>query len=347
VTRPSGRPTGRPHSRQHPRGPRIQLDAGAPLIVLQLFFGHLNGKYVYELQPPKFAAIEARWESQQPGTEVWFAIPDEARRRNLFAIESLKVGSFIATGNWDARVPGLADFPEADSPPVVIPFFAFRAMVGMGLLMLAISWFGNWLRWRGRLETTRWFLWCSFFAWPTGFVAVIAGWFTAEVGRQPWVVWGLLRTADAMTPTLTGPQVLATLIGYVVVCAFATLGASFWPYMIPYSVTVQQAAAPPQSLEFLFWGRASSFFPSSSSTPGSSIGSFAARSARAHSAPLERGTHRPVQVRSHISYLITKRCQATTGSRRSSPGRESERSPCLDETLDSGTELCTFTNWRP
>ena len=79
---------------------------------------------------------------------------------------------------------------------MVIPFFAFRAMVGMGLVMLAISWLGNWLRWRGRLETTRWFLWCAFLAWPSGFVAVLTGWFTAEVGRQPWVVWGLLRTAD-------------------------------------------------------------------------------------------------------------------------------------------------------
>ena len=93
-------------------------------------------------------------------------------------------------------------------------------MVGMGLVMLAISWFGNWLRWRQRLETTRWFLWCAFLAFPTGFVAVLSGWFTAEVGRQPWVVWGLLRTADAMTPTLTAPQVLATLIGYVLVYAF-------------------------------------------------------------------------------------------------------------------------------
>jgi cytochrome d ubiquinol oxidase subunit I len=110
----------------------------------------------------------------------------------------------------------------------LIPFFTFRAMVGMGLVMLAISWFGNWLRWRGRLERTRWFLWCAFLAWPTGFVAVLTGWFTAEVGRQPWVVWGLLRTANAITPTLTGAQVLATLIGYVVIYAFIfTFGARY------------------------------------------------------------------------------------------------------------------------
>jgi cytochrome bd ubiquinol oxidase subunit I len=189
----------------------------AVLIVIQFFFGHLNGKYVYAHQPTKFAAIEARWQHQQPGTEVWFAIPDEDKRRNLFAIESPYVGSFLATGTWTAPVYGLSDYPVADWPPVVIPFFAFRIMVGMGLAMLAISWFGNWLRWRGRLETTRWFLWCATLAFPAGFVAVLSGWFVAEVGRQPWVVWGLLRTTDAVTPTLTGPQVLATLIGYVVV----------------------------------------------------------------------------------------------------------------------------------
>jgi len=90
----------------------------------------------------------------------------------------------------------------------------------MGLLILAVSWFGNWLRFRGRLETTRWFLWCAFLAFPTGFVAIIAGWVTAEVGRQPWIVYGVLRTADAVTPSLTGPEALATLLGYVIVYAF-------------------------------------------------------------------------------------------------------------------------------
>ena len=140
--------------------------------------------------------------------------------RNLFAIEVPKLGSFIASGNLDrARGTGSKRYPPEDRPPVVIPFFAFRLMVGMGLMMLAVSWFGNWLRWRGRLDTTRWFLWCAFLSFPTGFVAVLAGWFTAEVGRQPWVVYGLLRTKDAVTPSLTGPLVLATLLGYVVVYA--------------------------------------------------------------------------------------------------------------------------------
>jgi cytochrome d ubiquinol oxidase subunit I len=191
----------------------------AVLIPVQLFFGHLTGLYVLKHQPAKFAAIEARWETQQPASEVLFAIPDEANERNLFVIEIPKLGSFIASGNWTAREIGLETFPPQDRPPVVIPFFGFRIMVGMGLIMLAVSWLGNVLRWRGRLETTRWFLWGTFFAFPTGFIAVLSGWFIAEVGRQPWVVYDLLRTADAITPTLTGAQVLATLIGYVVVYA--------------------------------------------------------------------------------------------------------------------------------
>ena len=192
------------------------LGVAAVLIPVQLFFGHLTGKYVYEHQPTKFAAIEARWQPQQPGSEVWLAWPDEARKKNLFAIETPGVGSFIATGSWTAAVPGLSDFPEDDWPPV-IPFFGFRIMVGMGLICVAVSWAGNVLRWRGRLETPRWFPWPTFLAFPS--VAIIAGWYTAEVGRQPWVVYGLLRTADAHTPTLTTSDVLTSLIGYVVVYA--------------------------------------------------------------------------------------------------------------------------------
>jgi cytochrome d ubiquinol oxidase subunit I len=100
---------------------------------------------------------------------------------------------------------------------VAIPFFAFRIMVGIGLIMLAVSWCGVWLRLRGRLEATRWFLWVAFLSFPTGFVAVLAGWFAAEVGRQPWVVYGLLRTKDAVTPSLTTSDVLFSLLAYIVV----------------------------------------------------------------------------------------------------------------------------------
>ena len=217
------------------------LGVAAVLIPVQLFFGHLTGKYVYEHQPAKFAAIEARWQPQQPGSEVWLAWPDEARKTNLFAIETPGVGSFIATGSWTAAVPGLSDFPEDDWPPVVIPFFGFRIMVGMGLIMLGLSWAGNVLRWRGRLETSRWFLWPTFLAFPSGFVAIIAGWYTAEVGRQPWVVYGLLRTADAHTPTLTTSDVLTSLIGYVVVYAVIYSFGLYYIYHLLHDGPTDQA----------------------------------------------------------------------------------------------------------
>ena len=193
----------------------------AVLIPIQLFFGHLTGLYVLKHQPAKFAAIEARWKTQQPASEVLMALPDPFEERNLFAIEIPRLGSFIASGNWTAREIGLETFPPEDRPPVIIPFFAFRIMVGMGLIMLAVSWFGNFLRWRGRLESTRWFLWVAFLSFPTGFIAILTGWFTAEVGRQPWVVYGLLRTKDAVTPSLTTGDVLFSLACYVI--AYATI----------------------------------------------------------------------------------------------------------------------------
>jgi cytochrome d ubiquinol oxidase subunit I len=200
----------------------------AVLIPIQLLFGHLTGLYLYAHQPAKLAAIEARWHFEQPGTEVWLAWPDEKEMRNRFAIETPGVGSLIDTGDWNAPMQGLTEFAEEDRPPVVIPFFAFRIMVGMGLVMLGVSWLGNILRWRGRLETTRWFLWGTFLAFPTGFVAILTGWYTAEVGRQPWIVYGLLRTKDAVTPSLTAGDVMLSLAGYVLVYAvFVSFGVYY------------------------------------------------------------------------------------------------------------------------
>jgi cytochrome d ubiquinol oxidase subunit I len=216
----------------HYQEARVMLNWGlvatAAVIVVQIVVGDINGKHMYTYQPAKFAAIEARWYPEQPGAQLWFAIPDEKNQRNLFAISTPYIGSWLATGSLTAPVSGLSDFPKQDWPPVLIPFFSFRIMFGLGLLMLAISFLGIWLHLRGRLETTRWFLWAACLTFPSGFLAVILGWFTTEVGRQPWVVYGLLRTADAFTPTLTGANVLATFLGYVVVYAVIFLsGASY------------------------------------------------------------------------------------------------------------------------
>ena len=228
---------------------RVMLHWGlglvAVIIPVQLFFGHLTGEYVLKHQPAKFAAIEARWKNEQPASETLIAIPDPQHERNLFAISVPKLGSIIASGNWTAPEVGLESFPPQDRPPVVIPFFGFRVMAGMGLLMLAVSWFGNLLRLRGRLETTRWFLWVTFLAFPTGFIAVLTGWFTAEVGRQPWVVYGLLRTKDAITPSLVAGDVLFSLAGYILVYALFVSFGFYYIYKLLRAGPTGEAIAIP------------------------------------------------------------------------------------------------------
>jgi cytochrome d ubiquinol oxidase subunit I len=191
----------------------------AVLVPMQMAIGHLTGDYVHRYQPAKFAAIEARWETQKPASEVLIGWPDEKTQTNLYALSIPKLGSYIASGNWDARETGLDAFPPADRPPVLLPFLTFRVMVGAGLLMLAVGWLGVLLALLGRLAKNRWFLWTAFLSFPTGFVAVICGWVTAEVGRQPWVVYGLLRTSEAVTPSLTGSEVVFSLLAYIVVYA--------------------------------------------------------------------------------------------------------------------------------
>ena len=209
------------------------LGLAAVLIPVQLFFGHLTGLYVLKHQPAKFAAIEARW--QTPATGLGGA--DRLARRGepaQPASRSRSPGS--AASSPRATGPparsGWTPSRVEDRPPVLIPFFGFRIMVGMGLIMLGVSWFGNFLRWRGRLETTRWFLWGTFLSFPTGFVAVLSGWYTAEVGRQPWVVYGLLRTRDAVTPSLTTGDVLVSLTVYVLVYAVFVGFGTFYIYKL-------------------------------------------------------------------------------------------------------------------
>jgi len=146
-----------------------------------------------------------------------FAIPSDKAERNYFAIEVPWVGSLILTHDLDGQVKGLKDFPADQRPPVAIPFFAFRIMVGCAGLMLGLVLLGGWLRWRGRLFETPLFLRLAQFAAPLGFIAVIAGWCVTEVGRQPWTVYGLLRTAHSVSPSLTGYNVALSLASYMLV----------------------------------------------------------------------------------------------------------------------------------
>jgi cytochrome d ubiquinol oxidase subunit I len=196
---------------------RMGLFLAALLVPVQLFFGHLNGDYVHERQPAKFAAIEARWHDEQPAGEVFIAIPDEAKEENHFELKIPYLGSLIASMRLDSKEIGLTSFAKEDRPPVLIPFFAFRVMVGCGLLMMALAWLGSLYLLTDRRKGETLLLWGTFLSFPLPFVATLTGWFTAEVGRQPWSVYGALRTADAVTPTLTVEAVTASLIIFVVV----------------------------------------------------------------------------------------------------------------------------------
>ena len=237
--------------RVHPAEARVMLHWGLAFVALvvpgQIAFGHFAGDYVHQHQPAKFAAIEARWKTEQPASEVIIGLPDPDRERNIYAIVVPRLGSFIASGTWDSKEVGLEEFAPEDRPPVLIPFFGFRIMVGMALIMLAVTWFGNYLRWRGRLETTRWFQWVAFLSFPTGFIAVVTGWFTAEVGRQPWVVYGLLRTRDAVTPTITSADVLASLAAYIVVYAVIFIFGMLYIYRLLKIGPVGKPPHPPSA----------------------------------------------------------------------------------------------------
>jgi len=231
---------------------RMGLFLAALLIPVQLLFGHLNGDYVHERQPAKFAAIEARWHDEQPAAEVVLALPDEATETNRFEFRIPWIGSFVASGNFNSKEIGLTDFARTDRPPVVIPFFAFRIMVGCGLIMLGVAWAGSFLMVRGTLERSRLLLWGVFLNFPMPFLAIITGWFTAEVGRQPWTVYGVLRTADAMTPGLTVHETVASLLLFVTLYAlifsFGTLDIYRLLKAGPGSVSGEASVTPSRPL---------------------------------------------------------------------------------------------------
>ncbi|HZZ93650.1 MAG TPA: cytochrome ubiquinol oxidase subunit I [Usitatibacter sp.] len=187
----------------------------AILVPLQVFIGDQHGLNTLEYQPVKIAAIEANWETQSHMPLLLFAWPDERAERNDFEVAIPELGSLILRHHVDGVVPGLKDWKPGDRPPVAIPFFSFRIMVGIGLAMLAMTLAGLWVWYRGRLSTTRWFQRLCLAAMPLGFIAVIAGWVTTEVGRQPWVVYGLLRTRDAVTPSLRGGDVTVSILVYI------------------------------------------------------------------------------------------------------------------------------------
>jgi cytochrome d ubiquinol oxidase subunit I len=189
----------------------------AIFVPIQIVAGDLHGINTLHHQPVKLAAMEGLWETQARAPAVLFAVPDERGERNRAEISIPALASIYLAHSPDAVIKGLKEAPREDRPPVAPVFYAFRVMVGIGVLMLAVAYWGLWLRWRGRLTTSRAYHNACIAMLPAGFVAVVAGWTVTEVGRQPWVVYGLMRTRDAVTPSLTGSDVLLSFALYVVV----------------------------------------------------------------------------------------------------------------------------------
>jgi cytochrome bd ubiquinol oxidase subunit I len=196
---------------------RMALDLLIILVPLQIFLGDQHGLNTLEHQPAKLAAIEGRYDTVQPTPLTLFGIPDDAAATMRDAIEIPDLGSIILTHSWNGVIRGLKEWPADQRPPVGPPFFAFRVMVGIALILLAVTVTGQVLRLRGRLWDAVWFLRVCQWVAPLGFVAVVSGWVTTEVGRQPWTVYGLLRTADSVSPSLTGADVATSLALYVAV----------------------------------------------------------------------------------------------------------------------------------
>jgi cytochrome d ubiquinol oxidase subunit I len=195
---------------------RAGVLVAAGLIPVQVFVGDLHGLNTLEHQPAKIAAIEAIWHTERGVPLVLFAIPNEELRRNDYSIELPYGASLVLKHEAKAELKGIDAF-EPDRPPVAPLFFGFRIMVGIGVLMLLVSWAGAWATRRGRMAP-RWMLWVFAAFTFSGWIATLAGWIVTEVGRQPWLVTGILRTRDA-AGAISGAQLGASLTGYILTYA--------------------------------------------------------------------------------------------------------------------------------
>lgn len=195
---------------------------------LQILVGDFHGLNTLEYQPVKVMAMEGHYDSHPNGAPlILFGIPNPQERRIDYAIEIPKLSSLILKHHWDAPLDGLDTIPDEDEPPVVILFWSFRIMVGLGFAMLGLGVWSLWRRVRGRLYDDRGLHRVAILMGPMGFVAVLAGWITTEVGRQPFTVYGLLRTSDSLAP-VAAPAVAASLIAFIIVYFFIFGAGTFY-----------------------------------------------------------------------------------------------------------------------
>ena len=213
-----------PHAGTH-KALRTAIVCASVAIPLQIFMGDLHGLNTLQHQPAKIAAIEGIWHTERSAPLTLFGLPNEKEGKTDYAVTVPKMASLILAHDMDAELKGLNEFPNAH-PPVAPVFWSFRVMVGMGMLMLAVAWSSAWLLWRRKSPAAlpRAWLWVLSGMAFSGWVATIAGWWVTEIGRQPYIVYGLLRTADTVAAH-PAPMVLGTLIAWL--CLYVVLLLSY------------------------------------------------------------------------------------------------------------------------
>ncbi len=185
----------------------------AVLIPIQIFVGDLHGLNTLKHQPAKIAAIEGIWHTERGAPLLLFALPDTAAKKNNFEIGIPNLAALILTHEMDGEIKGLNEFPDKH-PPVAPLFWGFRIMVGVGMLMLAVSWLAAWMLWK-RKDLHPWLVRGLVTMTFSGWVATVAGWYVTEIGRQPWLVYGVLTTAQAAAPNVGATAIVGTLIMYL------------------------------------------------------------------------------------------------------------------------------------
>lgn len=205
----------------HRKAFAIALSVGGVFALLQPISGDLSAKRLAKYQPVKLAAMEGQWETERGAPLRIGGIPDEKAEITRYALEIPKALSFLAHFDMNAEIMGLKDVAPENRPPVAIVHFAFQIMVGCGIVLIAASIIGGWLAWKRKgLPTNRWYLRFVTLCTPLGFIAIEAGWTVTEVGRQPWIITGYMRTAEAVTPM---PNLVVPFIGFTILYIFLSV----------------------------------------------------------------------------------------------------------------------------
>jgi cytochrome d ubiquinol oxidase subunit I len=206
---------------------RVSIVVFAFSALIQLGSGHAHSVQVTRTQPEKMAAFEALWETQEGAPFTVFGIPDEKNQKTHLAVRIPKLLSFLVDFDPNSEVKGLNEFPEEERPPVFLPFASYHLMILFGLYFIFIGGAGAWLLMRKKIAGSRWFLRLLVLSFPLPLLANEFGWISAEVGRQPWAVYGILKTADAVSPVVPAGNILFSLIMFCVIYALiGTAGSS-------------------------------------------------------------------------------------------------------------------------